>query len=103
VPPPHSAPLSRQGKIRKNTAVLVYIYISHNTFSIRSISDISLLKEFVDHPNSEICFGQLFATGRKHIGKKLEIFTKKMLKYLEKSIDLPNHKTGGNKNTTPKP
>jgi hypothetical protein len=87
VPPP-TAPPFWQGKIRKNSAVLVYIYISHNTFSIRSISDISLLKEFVDRPNSEKTIRQLFATGRKKIGKKLEIFYKNIARIFGK-IDKP--------------
>jgi hypothetical protein len=95
VPPPHSPPRPPSSFRGKYARILQSWYIYHNTFSIRSISDISLLKEFVDQ--------QLFAPGRKQTGKKLEIFYKKMLKYLEKSTNLQNHKTGKNKNTAPKP
>jgi hypothetical protein len=37
------------------------------------------------------------------LGKIWKCFTKEMLKYLEKSTNLENHKTGGKKNTAPKP
>jgi hypothetical protein len=100
-PTPPTPPSFWQGKIRKNSAVwYIYIYISQYFFN-KIISNISLLKEFVDHPNSEKKFRQLFATGRTKFGKKLEIFYKENAKYLENRQTLKTTKLGERKTLHP--
>jgi hypothetical protein len=47
--------------------------------------------------------GNFSPPGEKKLGENWNFFTKKMLKYLQKSTNLQNHKTGGKKNTAPKP
>jgi hypothetical protein len=47
--------------------------------------------------------GNFSPLGEKKLGKNWKYFTKTLLEYLEKSTNLENHKTGGKKNTAPKP